>query len=396
MVTTGVNGHEWRASISAAGTIEPWDGPPLRWYVAAEDRWHVPEHEPAVRQDRLDGTAVTETRLRVPRGDVVQRVFSVPDAGGLTVIEIENESPLPVAVAFDRRDVLTERPIADVPIEGIDLPDEAFVSPLGHRSSLRVGIAHRRRGPGPLPASLPSAAQVARGWLALTDRAGRLVLPDGRPGASDAARVTAERCEIALGSVPRAADDPVAFALALGELVRMGERPDPWLPELVEAVQLLGPRAGWDADAALSSAGQVLDAADEARARRDLGRIVASRVPSERPVDPPDGVRSIAWIESMLVRDRELLPDGFPGGWLGQPFECYGLPTGPGSTVSYAVRWHGARPAVLWEQTGEPVALSAPVAAPEWRTSDITGEALWPPPPEAPEVPPPDGSISFG
>ena len=118
MITTGVTGQPWRASITEHGGIAPWDDTPaLDWFVAADDRWHVPATEPAVRQQRIDGTAVTETRVRVPNGDVVHRVFTVADHGGLTVVEIENESTLPVAVAFDQREVLTERPIADVPIE---------------------------------------------------------------------------------------------------------------------------------------------------------------------------------------------------------------------------------------------------------------------------------------
>jgi hypothetical protein len=400
-VTTGVNGRPWRATIGPAGTVEPWDGPPLRWFVAAEDRWHVPDEEPSVRQVRVDGTAVAETRVRVPQGDVVQRIYSVPDAGGITVVEVENESPLSVAVAFDRRDVLTERPIAEVPIQGIDLPADAFVLPLGHRASLRVGIAHERREHGRLPESLPGPAQVARGWLVLTDRAGRFVLPDGGPGVGLAGRVTAERCEVALGAIPRADDDPAGYALALGELVRMGERPDPWLPELVDAVEALGPTTGWDADVALVAAGRVLDSAGEGRARRDLERIIARRTRSERPATPPDGVRLVAWVETLLVEGRSLLPHGFPAAWLGQSVECYGLPTAEGGTVSYAVRWHGDRPAVLWEQTGEPIELVAPVVAPTWRTTESTGEALWPPPhggpePGAPPEPPdPDDPVSF-
>ena len=123
VITTGVTGRPWRASVTEWGALVPWDDvPALNWFVAADDRWHVPAEEQSVRQTRIGGTAVVETRLRVPRGDVVHRVFSVADSGGMTVVEIENESPMPVAVAFDRRDVLTERPIGDVPIEGIELP----------------------------------------------------------------------------------------------------------------------------------------------------------------------------------------------------------------------------------------------------------------------------------
>ena len=74
-VTTGVTGHPWRASVSASGAIEPWDRDqePVRWYVAADDRWHDPAEDTAVRQIRIDGTPVTETRLRIPDGDAVQR-----------------------------------------------------------------------------------------------------------------------------------------------------------------------------------------------------------------------------------------------------------------------------------------------------------------------------------
>jgi hypothetical protein len=382
VITTGVTGRPWRASITERGAIEPWDDvAALNWFVAADDRWHVAAEETSVRQRRVEGTAVTETRLRVPSGDVVQRIFSVADAGGLTIVEFENESPMAVAVAFDRRDVLTDRPIADVPIEGIDLPDGAFVMPLGHQATARVALVHGPQRSGPIPTGVATMTQVVRGWLSLIERASRFVLPDGERGSVLAEAVTAERCEIALGAIPRAADDPAGFALALCELVRMGEPPDHWMPELVDAVEALGPVAGWDADAALEAAGRVLAVAGEPRARRDLDRILARRSPTPPPDDPPEGVRSVAWLESRLARAGALLPGGLPGDWLGQSVDVYGVPTAPGSSVSYAIRWHGERPAVLWEQIGDPVDLSAPVAAPEWRSAEVKGEALWPPPP---------------
>ena len=55
----------------------------------------------------------------------------------------------------------------------------------------------------------------------------------------------------------------------------------------------------------------------------------------------------------------DVLPGGFPPSWLGANFEVHGLPTSARSTLSFAVRWHGERPAVLWEQTGPPVTLTA-------------------------------------
>lgn len=384
MITTGVTGRPWRASVTEWGAIEPWDDlPAFNWFVAADDRWHIAAEETSVRQQRVEGTAVVETRLRVPSGDVVQRIYSVADAGGLTIVEFENESPMAVAVAFDRSDVLTERPIVEVPIEGIDLPDGAFVIPLGHQASVRVALVHGKQRPGPIPAGVATMTQVVRGWSTLTERASRFVLPDGERSARLAEAITAERCEIALGAIPRATDDPAGFALALGELVRMGEPPDHWMPELVDAVQALGPDAGWDAEVGLDAAGRVLTAAGERRARRDLDRIIARRSSASSPDDPPGGVRSIAWLESRLARAGALLPDGMPDDWLGQSVDVYGVPTVPGSSVSFAIRWHGERPAVLWEQSGEAVELSAPVVAPGWTSSESKGETLWPPPPGA-------------
>jgi hypothetical protein len=396
MITTGVTGRPWRASVTPFGAIEPWDDArPLNWFVAADDRWHVPAAEPAVRQQRIEGTAAVETRLRVPNGDVVQRVYSVADAGGLTVVEFENESTMPVAIAFDRRDVLTERQIADVPIEGIELTSEAFVLPLGHKAVLRVAVAHGAQRPGSLPSGLATSTQVVRGWLSLTERASRFVLPDGGRGASLTEAVTAERCELALGSIPHADDDPAGFMLALGELVRMSERPEHWIPELVGAVEQLGPQTGWDADVALLAADRVLAAAGERRAQRDLQRIIAGRTRGERPGEPPPGVRVVAWLESQLVDGGALMPHGFPASWLGQSIDVYGVPTGVASAVSYAIRWHGERPAVLWEQTGNPVELTAPTVAPDWSTAEAKGEALWPAPAVAPTIALGDDPVSF-
>lgn len=393
MITTGVTGNTWRASITPWGAIQPWaedaEGPaprPLDWYVAADDRWHVPSQESTVRQRRIDGTAVVETRVRVPTGDVVQRIASVADGPGYTVVEVENDSTLPVAVAFDRRDVRTERPISELPAVppaelGLELPADAFVVPIGHRAVVRIAIPHDGSGAGPLP-PLPTALQVARGWTTLTDRASRLVLPGGDAGEGLALEVTAQRCELALGSMAHAVDDPVAFAVGLGELVRMGEQPAEWLPELSHAVELMATRPGWEIDTALEATSRVLAAAGERRARRDLGRILERRDGAgDRPAVRPDGVLGIAWVEQRIAHGGALLPDGIPPTWLGVNFEVYGVPVGSGTTVAYAVRWHGERPAVLWELTGEPVELTAPALDPSWRTTATSGEALWPAPP---------------
>ena len=58
-ITVGVTGQQWRASVSAWGAVTPWAEErlaPLDWAVAADDRWHLPSKEAAVRQRRFDGT----------------------------------------------------------------------------------------------------------------------------------------------------------------------------------------------------------------------------------------------------------------------------------------------------------------------------------------------------
>jgi hypothetical protein len=376
-LTTGVLGRPWRADVSSWGRVTPWDGSgALDWYVAAEDRWHVPSREPAVRQHRVDGTAVVETRVRVPHGDVVHRVYSVADAGGMTVIEVENDSPSPIAVAFDRRDVRTERPITEVPIEGIELPPEAFVLPVGHRASARIALAHDDPTAGPIPSVLPAVSQVVRGWTAILGRAGHLALPATSSSMVEA--VAAQRCELLLGDIPHGVDDPAGFVVAIGELVRLGESADAWLPELADSVAAVARDDGWHADAALSAAGSVLYAAGERRALADLRSIIARRRPAPVPSIRPDGVLAISWLEQHLARDGDLLPLGFPPAWLGADFDVAGVPLAIGTRVSFAVRWHGERPAVLWETHGEPVTLRAPAVAPAWSSESPAGEALWP------------------
>ncbi|HEX6786881.1 MAG TPA: hypothetical protein VF076_06770, partial [Acidimicrobiales bacterium] len=107
-LTVGVLGGSWRGRVTPWGAVVPADGSAtLDWWIAAEDRWHTPAREPAVRQRAVEGVPVVETAVRVPGGDVVHTVYAVADGGGLTVIELENRSPAGVAVALSRRDRVT-------------------------------------------------------------------------------------------------------------------------------------------------------------------------------------------------------------------------------------------------------------------------------------------------
>ncbi len=380
-VTTGVTGGGWRATVTPWGGIEPWDGgAPLDWHIAADDRWHSPQREAAVRQRRIDGTAVVETRVRIPDGDAVQRVYSVPDRGGLTIIEVENESPLPIAVAFTHGALQSPRP-PTAPIEGIMLPAGSVAFPVGHHSTLTVALAHDGSGAGTLQGGVPTAAGVARGWTATVERASRLLLPD----AALSERFVAERCELALVGPEHPDNDPVGFLLGVGQLVRMGEKATEWIPDLAHALELAAKSAepNWALAAALDAADHVLAVAGEKRARRDLRTLSSRLAPSHvLPADTPgECAYFITWAERLIVdvhtNGGRLLPSGMPSGWGGNNFEVYGVPTGALGSVSFAVRWHGERPAVLWEQSGQPVTLSSPAIAPGWQTNDVKGEALW-------------------
>jgi hypothetical protein len=387
--TIGVLGGRWRASVDERGSIQPWDGgDPLHWFVAADDRWHIPATEPAVRQTSIEGTPVVETRVRVPQGDVVHRVYAVADHGGITLIEVRNDSPLPIAVAFAGRRLMSTRPPADVAIEGIELPASAMLFPIGHRASITVGLAHRNGLGQQLPSRLAAAEQVARGWSATCQRASRLELPDQR--LVDV--FTATRCELALIGPPRPDDDPHGFLLAVHQLVRMTGAAEPWMPEVAQAVASVvrttsRTRAPSETHVALDAAAAIAHLAGDRRATRDLlevRRRVDARDPrptTTRWLPDPDeltGERMLTAVERRLASDGDLLPAGLPSHWLGQNFEVHDVPTAGGSTVSYALRWHGDRPAVLWQTSGERVTLTASLLAPGWSSHESSGETLWP------------------
>jgi hypothetical protein len=64
----------------------------------------------------------------------------------------------------------------------------------------------------------------------------------------------------------------------------------------------------------------------------------------------------------------------WPPSWLGQPAEVHHVLTQVGP-VSAAVRWHGARPALLWDAPGWS-RVSCPGLDPGWAAAAGRGEAL--------------------
>ena len=97
----GTVGSSHKGIVDPRGLLTPWyDGWSLDWWIGAEDRWHFPSREVAVRQCLVEDTPVVETAMRVPGGDAVHRVYAVAGDEPLAVVEIVNASPVPFAVAL--------------------------------------------------------------------------------------------------------------------------------------------------------------------------------------------------------------------------------------------------------------------------------------------------------
>ena len=98
--------------------------------------------------------------------------------------------------------------------------------------------------------------------------------------------------------------------------------------------------------------------------------------------DASTGAAFCSLVRDLLVHETEgglTLLAMLPAGWLGQGIEVHRAPTHAGE-LSYAVRWHGHRPALLWELRARPgvssVRLTAPGLDPGWSTEAPAGEAL--------------------
>jgi hypothetical protein len=101
----------------------------------------------------------------------------------------------------------------------------------------------------------------------------------------------------------------------------------------------------------------------------------------------------LSFVRCLLVReaaDGLVLCALVPEGWFGRGIEVHDAPTHWG-TVSFAVRWHGDRPALLWELsprsagTAAACRIRAPGLDPSWSTQAPSGEVLLAP--VAPGVP---------
>jgi hypothetical protein len=405
----GIRGGGWNAIVNERGSVRLNDGSPvLDWHIAADDRWHDPSTEPSVRQTRRAGVPVVETRLRIPGGDAIQRVYAVADAGGLVAIEITNESTLPIAVAFTRPDLISSRTPSPRGAQGIELPPGSVVFPVAHGSTLRVALR------APLNVAnetmnvdverLPSFEQLQKGWLKSVEQAGYVIVPEGAVAPlvarlrSDALILSGHEIEDwSIGAGGDCANDPIAYILTLQELLRMGEKltGDSTLirvdhaARLAQCVETLlkdhkkSAILPWDVERALFAAQFVFSRMGENRAADDVAAAqLRMRNAAEPPNVMPTDIRAIAWVEEKMVsvqRDGsvQVFGRGIPRLWLGANLECHRVVAGAFHTVSFGIRWHGEKPALLWEVSGPAgIKLDAGICDPTWSTVESTGETL--------------------
>ncbi len=399
MRAVGVRGAAWSAGVSAWGDLFVEDQERLRWFIAADDRWYRPSRETTVRQREVSGVPVIETRIKVPGGDAVQRVYGVANFGGAIVVEIYNDSSLPFAVAFDRGDIATMREPSPTGVQGIDLPAGSVVFPVGHHATMRAAILvngdSRQISAGELE-SLPSFEQVERGWLAALQISSRVDVPD----LSWSSVLTSQRCKVLLSNsaeLDESSDINLLVDLLLdrAERVRLGDKPAQWVDEVAVATERILKQCAktqsvqWFEERALLGAGMVLNRAGELRGLQDFVSVwsrlaEAGRISGLALASPEIAgtVRQIAWIESQLVAQRrdgviEICPCGIDKSWLGVNFECHKLLASPEHVISYAVRWHGEKPALLWEIDG-PVGAKVAASAIDrtFSSTEMRGETL--------------------
>jgi hypothetical protein len=309
------------ASVAADGTITTRAGSMLRWQLRPADVWLVPGADAPVRRGRPDPAPVVRTTARVPGGDVYQWVYAVSDDGGAIVVDVDNDSSRPIAVWLGFQAASGEA-LALSRAPGATEPDGAVVFAVPHRTGVRVAIGR----PGLVVRALPARETVVRGWDRALDRGMRTELPEQLQHEVDVARA-----DLLL-------ERPSAATFAALEAWGFDE-------EAIAMWERLGLRAR-----------------RVARHGRPVGILGETR--------------------AALLTERDSTIECFPGfdtAWLGSNLAVHDAPVRTGR-ASFALRWHGARPALLWDVPAG-TRLFAPVLDPRFETTRPIGETLLREPP---------------
>ena len=292
-----------------------------------------------------------------------------------------------------------------------------LVVALPHRQTVKFQVALD----GDLPTRAASPAEIASGWRAVTANAltvdvadedlgtaWRRILPDVvvQAGADDP-RSAAEAAPILdIAGLDREADrarERVVASAEMGFLSGMDAvaalralasrdlriRQNSGLDELVD-VLVAGAADSLDPETATLLAWALEATATAPQAAADARRLAASL--DARRLAAPLGAEVVyqpltpaavaasrvlgALIDDSCLDRIDLLPE-VPVEWFGRPVDLRGFGTLWGR-VSFSVRWHGRRPAFLWERLGgrDDVELRCPGLDPSWSTSQRQGESL--------------------
>ncbi|HEX5945126.1 MAG TPA: hypothetical protein VFY82_02565 [Acidimicrobiales bacterium] len=168
----------WEAIVDPRGLVTPWyDGWSLDWWIGGDDRWHLPSREVGVRQRLIGASPVVETAMSIPSGDAVQRVYAVQrsssDGGGeMVVVEVENRSKAPVALALAVRPYTPEglSVIERIDLRGSTVAVDGRVALLLPKPPMRVAGSTFHDGDS--AATVLSGAAAERWGAPVRDRAG--------------------------------------------------------------------------------------------------------------------------------------------------------------------------------------------------------------------------------
>ena len=329
-----------------------------------------------------------EARVRVPGGEMVLRAYAVAQAGApLVVADLENASPAAAVVAWVVRAAPGYR-IGRVALEGttllidqrarIELPRvpsrwAVETRSTGVRESVIGGRAATgrfepvatRRGDLEIALLFPIAHRTR------TRIAASAATPRRRPTPSRSRSCRRSPTSSGAGS-RRSSGAPASSSPTM-----------PCRPRSTRRATLLLGVAGDQRRDRVVTTESVAWGLTQGRPRRRDSAAAEDPWPVLQATIAESGSsprRAAEWLRAMraalvrVTRDGvDLLPH-FPQEWLGQPVAVHDLPTRHGP-VSFALRWHGARPALLWE-----VPVGASVRAPgldgSWASSGGAGEAL--------------------
>ena len=404
--TIGALGARGIATIDAHGVLTLCDrGIDVEWMVGGES-WRVVATDSTTRQTITPGAPVAVTRIAGAGGDIVQTTYGVGGTPNQIVCEFENAGREAVSLAvllraapgarlkkFDAQnpvlsidglevmsanrpwqqwalaqDELTLRTaVASHATSGGSLSSTkmkgqrngcvALVWPLAHHSTLRVVFP---LAPGPQSRvntmaidGLPTAAAVTSGWETQLERGTRVEIDDAQMQAA----IDGARASVILQAFADTPKPDADLAVALED----------WglEPEAVEAWKRLSIRDR-------RHAGQREPSSVDGWIR------VKSHLSAPRTGVPSQSARFLQAVRDTLLNEQgneiDLFP-GFPSEWLGRSVAVHNAVSNSGP-VSFALRWHGGRPALLWDAPAA-TTLRASRLDPTWHVvADGPGEQL--------------------